>query len=184
MTAIINWGSIFSEHFSYEIIDTNPLSKDNMIFEKEIRKPILTLLFLSLGGWMLHFRIHPLSVNPSNFIPFFLGLIDVLITPQLFNYKKTVVVAYLFNELGVIIGAITMVTFSLSALPAPLTFTSIIFKTTLADILILLSKLFIGQMILSHFYPAGLGRMFTTSWWIRHFFYLSAVFSLGHFLWR
>jgi len=155
-----------------------------MIFKKEIRKPILTLLFLSLGGWMLHFRIHPISANPLNFVPFFFGLFDVLITPQLFNYKKTVVIAYLFNGLGVIIGAITMAAFSLSALPAPLTFTSVIFKTTLADILILFPKLFIGQMILSHFHPAGLGRMFTTSWWIRHFFYLSAVFSLGHFLWR
>jgi hypothetical protein len=155
-----------------------------MLFKKEIRKPILTLLFLSLGGWLLHFRIHPPLADEENFIPFFLGLFDVLITPQLFNYKKTVLVAYLFNGLGVIIGAITMAAFSFSALPAPLTFTTIIFKTTLADILILFPKLFIGQIILSYFYPGGLGRMFTPSWWIRHFFYLSAVFSLGHFLWR
>jgi hypothetical protein len=155
-----------------------------MIFKKEIRKPILALLFLSVGGWMLHFRIHPITQDPSNFVPFVLGLIDILITPQLFNYKKTVILAYLINGIGVIIGAITMATFSLSALPDPLTFTSIIFKTTLAHILILFSKLFIGQMILSHFYPNGLGRLFTTSWWLRHFCYLSIMFSLGHFLWR
>jgi len=155
-----------------------------MIFKKEIRKPILALLFLSLGGWMLHFRIHSITANPSNFVPFFLGLIDIIVTPQLFNHKKTVIIAYLFNGLGVIIGAIAMATFSLSALPAPLTFTSIIFRTLLADIFILFSKFFIGQIILSHFYPHGLGRLFTTSWWIRHFCYLTAVFSLGHFLWR
>ena len=155
-----------------------------MIFKKEIRGPILALLFLSLGGWMLHFRIHHISVNPSNFVPFILGLFDVLIMPLLFNYKKTAIIAYLFNGVGVIIGAIAMATVSLYALPEPLTFTSVIFKTTLADILILFSKLFIGQVILSHFYPAGLGRMFTLSWWIRHFIYLTAVFSLGHFLWR
>jgi len=92
--------------------------------------------------------------------------------------------AYLINGLGVIIGAIAMATLSLSALPDPLTFTSIIFKTTLADILILFSKLFIGQMVLLHFYHTGLGRMFTPSWWIRHFCYLSIVYTLGHFLWR
>jgi len=155
-----------------------------MIFKSEIRKPILALVFLSLGGWMLHFRIHALSANPSNFVPFLIGLVNIIIIPQLFNHKKTVILAYLFNGLGVIIGAITMATLSLSALPNPLTFTSIIFKTTLAHILILFSKLFVGQMILSHFYPNGLGRLFTTSWWIRHFFYLTAMFSLGHFLWR
>ena len=155
-----------------------------MIFKKEIRGPILALMLLSLGGWMLHFRIHSISANPSNFVPFFIGLFNVLIVPQLFNYKKTVIVAYLFNGAGVVIGAITMATLSFYALPEPLTFTNVIFKTTLADILILSSKLFIGQVILSHFYPAGLGRMFTTSWWIRHFCYLSVIFSLGHFLWR
>jgi hypothetical protein len=155
-----------------------------MIFKKEIRKPILALLILSLGGWILHFRIHTISTNPSNFVPFILGIIDIIITPQLFNHKKTVIIAYLFNGLGVIIGAIAMATFSLSALPDPLTFTSIIFKTTLAHILILFSKFFIGQIIFLHFYPNGLGRMFTTSWWMRHFCYLTIIYSLGHFLWR
>jgi hypothetical protein len=133
---------------------------------------------------MLHFRIHNISVNPSNYVPFLLGLFDVLIIPQLFNYKKTVIIAYLINGVGVIIGTLVMADFGLDALSQPLTFTSVIFKTTLADILILFSKLFIGQVILSHFYPAGLGRLFTLSWWIRHFIYLTAVFSLGHFLWR
>jgi len=156
-----------------------------MLFKKEIRGPILALMLLSLGGWMLHFRIHHISSeHPANFVPFLIGIFNVLIIPQLFNYKKTVIIAYLFNGIGVIIGAIAMATMSLYALPEPLTLTGIIFKTLLADILILSSKLFIGQIILSHFYPAGLGQLFTTSWWIRHFFYLSAVFALGHFLWR
>jgi hypothetical protein len=155
-----------------------------MLLKKEIRGPILALMFLSLGGWMLHFRIHHISANPSNFAPFLLGIFNVLITPQLFNYKKTVIVAYLFNGVGVILGALAMIIFSLSILHRPLTLTGIIFQTLLADVFILSSKLFIGQIILSHFYPAGLGRMFTTSWWIRHFFYLTIVFSLGHFLWR
>lgn len=155
-----------------------------MIFKKELRKPILALVFLSLGGWLFHFRIHPVSHNPSFFIPFILGLANIIVTPLLFNQKKTVIIAYLINGLGVIIGAIGMAHFSLSVLPNPLTFTNIIFKTTLADIVILFSKLFIGQMILLYFYPAGLGRMFTPRWWVRHFFYIAIVYSLGHFLWR
>lgn len=155
-----------------------------MIFRKEVRSPILALLLLSLGGWMLHFRIHPISANPSNLVPFFFGLAGIVVIPQLFNHKKTVIIAYLFNGAGVIIGAIVMAAFSVSALPDPLTLTGIFFKTTLADILILFPKLFIGQMILSHFYPEGLGRMFTLGWWVRHFFYFSIAFSLGHFLWR
>jgi hypothetical protein len=161
----------------------NEDQESDMIFKKEIASQIIGLLLLSLGGWMLHFRIHPISENPSYFIPFFLGLANVIIMPQLFNHKKTVIIAYLFNGVGVIIGTITMTIFSLYHLPDPLTFTNTIFKTTLPHILILFPKLLMGQMILSHFYPTGLGRMFTMGWWIRHFFYFSIVFSLGHFLW-
>lgn len=90
-----------------------------MIFKKELRKPILALLFLSLGGWLLHFRIHHPSANPSNFVPFIFGLLNVLVTPFLFNSKKTVLLAYLINGLGVIVGAIAMAHFSLSTLPTP-----------------------------------------------------------------
>ena len=155
-----------------------------MLFKKEIRKPILALIFISLGGWMLHFRAHPITADSDNLLPFFIGLVNIILNPLLFNHKKTVIVAYLINGIGVIVGSIAMATFSLSSLPDPTTFVTLLFKTTLADIFILFSKLFIGQAILSYFYPAGLGRLFNTSWWIRHFCYLSVIFALGHFLWR
>lgn len=155
-----------------------------MLFHKEIRKPILALIFISLGGWMLHFRAHSITDHSVNLLPFLLGLVDIVITPILFNHKKTVIIAYLINGIGVIVGSLAMAAFSLSHLPEPLTFTSLIFRTTLADIFILFSKLFIGQVILSYFYPAGLGRLFTPFWWVRHFCYLSIIFTLGHFLWR
>jgi hypothetical protein len=154
-----------------------------MIIKKEIRTPVLALMLLSLGGWLFHFKIHPVSANPSNFVPFVFGLLNFIITPLLFNYKRTVIIAYLINGLAVIMGTVLMAHFSLSHLPSPLTFTNIIFRTTLADIFILFPKLLIGQTILLHFYPAGLGRMFTTSWWARHFLYIAVVYSLGHFLW-
>ena len=153
-----------------------------MRLKKEIKNYILALLFLSIGGWLLHLRAHPISGNPANFIPFIFGLLNITIVPFLFNYKRTAIIAYLFNGIGVIIGIIVMVTFSLSALPNPLTVENIILKTTLANIIILFPKLFIGQMILSFYYPAGLGRMFTTGWWVRHSCYLAIVFILGHSL--
>jgi hypothetical protein len=154
-----------------------------MLFKREIRRPILALMLLSLGGWMLHFRIHPITQNPSNLVPFVFGLLNFTITPLLFNYKRTVIIAYLINGLAVIMGTVLMAHLSLAHLPSPVTFTGIIFRTTLGDILILFPKLLIGQMILLHFYPAGLGRMFTTGWWARHFAYIALVYSLGHFLW-
>ena len=155
-----------------------------MLFQKEIRKPILALMLISLGGWMLHLRAHPLSTRAVDFLPFLLGLVDIVITPVLFSYRKTVVVAYLINGIGVIIGSIGMAVFSLYHLVEPVTLGSILFKTMLSDILILLAKLFIGQLILSHYYPSGLGRLFTPFWWVRHFCYLSIVFAIGHFLWN
>jgi hypothetical protein len=155
-----------------------------MLLRKEIRKPIIALIFISLGGWMLHFRAHPITADADNFLPFIIGLIDIIITPILFNHKKTVIIAYLINGTSVIIGSIAMATFSIYRFTVPVTLGNRIFRTMLSDILILFSKLFIGQAILSYFYPAGLGRLFTTSWWIRHFCYFSVIFALGHFLWR
>lgn len=155
-----------------------------MLIKKELKKPILALILLSLGGWIFHFRIHPISENPSYSIPFIFGIVNIIITPLLLNYKKTVVIGYLINGFGVIIGTITMAHLSISGLPQQLTFTGIIFKTTLSDIFILLPKLLIGHVILLHFYPTGMGRMFTPSWWVRHFAYLTIIYSLGHSLWR
>jgi hypothetical protein len=155
-----------------------------MLFQKEIRKPILALMLISLGGWMLHFRAHPLATRAVDYFPFLLGLVDIIITPVLFNYRKTVIVAYLVNGIGVILGSIGMAVFSIYHFAGPVTLSSILFKTMLSDILILFSKLFIGQLILSYYFPSGLGRLFTPFWWVRHFCYLSIVFAVGHFLWN
>ena len=155
-----------------------------MFFKKELKKPILALLFLSLGGWFLHFRIHPISVSPSHFVPFFYGLVSILIVPVMLNYKKTVIIGYVVNGFSVIVGTVLMAHLSFSDFPQPITLPNILFQTTLADIFILLPKLFIGQMILLYYYPNGLGRLFTTRWWIKHFCYFAIVYSIGHFLMR
>jgi hypothetical protein len=155
-----------------------------MIFKKEIRKPILALIFISLGGWCLHVRVHPMSVNLSYLAPFLAGLFSFVIVPVLVNYRKTVLIGYLLNGFSAVIGTVLMAYLSLSHLAHPLTLFSVLFQTTLADIFILISKLFIGQIILLHYFPNGLGRMFTAFWWVRHFCYFTVVYSIGHFLLR
>ena len=155
-----------------------------MVFAKELRKPILALLFLSIGGWLLHFGFHPISISKSHYVPFLYGLVNIFIVPFLFNSKKTIIIAYVINGFGVIVGTILMAHMSLSSPPDPLTLPAILFRTTLADIFLLFPKLFIGHLILLHYYPSGLGRMFTTSWWVRHFCYFTVVYSIGHFLLR
>ena len=153
-----------------------------MIIKKELRIPILSLFLLSIGGWFLHLRIHPVTENPSYYIPFIFGILNVFIVPFLFHFKKTVIIAYLINGFGVIMGVITMAHLSITGLEPPFTFTIIFIKTTLADIFILLPKLFIAHTILLHYFPSGLGRFFTLGWWLRHFGYLTIVYICGHFL--
>jgi hypothetical protein len=49
----------------------------------------------------------------------------------------------------------------------------------LPSVLLVFPKLFIGQRILRHYRPNGMGRMFTPLWWTRHFIYASVVFTIG-----
>lgn len=155
-----------------------------MVSNKEIHNHIISLFLLSLGGWLLHLRIHPLGDNPANYIPFIFGILNITIVPITLNYKKTFLFGYLVNGFGVISGIIIMTVFSLSALPYPVTFSAVVLRTLFAYNVILLSKLFIGQRIFYFYYATGRGRMFTFLWWFKHFIYLSIVFALGHFLWR
>jgi len=49
-----------------------------MLIDQKIRKPLLSLWFISLGGWLLHLKIHVPSFiagepqNPANLIPYIL----------------------------------------------------------------------------------------------------------------
>ncbi|MDD4858294.1 MAG: hypothetical protein PHD74_09355 [Candidatus Krumholzibacteria bacterium] len=160
------------------------------MIRKEIRLPVLAIVLLSFGGWLLHVRIHPVSFdpaspsNPAFFVPFIVGLLGIVAVPLLLNFRSTFVVGYLMNGIGVIIGTLAMTAFSVDKLPSPLTPQGILTGTLLADILILFPKLFLGQVVLLHYYPNGMGRMFTAFWWTRHFVYLGVVFALGAILWR
>jgi hypothetical protein len=151
---------------------------------KGIEKQLFALFLIALGGWLIHLQRHPFAGNPPNYVPFVFGLVSIFFVPIWLSFKGTFLIGYLLNGFSVVIGVVVMATFSISGLADPITFSGLMLKTTLPHNLILLSKLFIGQMVLVHYYPTGLGRMFTAWWWARHFVYVGTVFAVGHLLWR
>lgn len=160
------------------------------MIRKELRLPICAIFLLSLGGWLLHMRAHPVSFdpadpsNPAFFVPYVAGILSIVAAPLLLNYRRTFVIGYLLNGMSVVIGAITMASLSFANPPSPMNIQGVLFGTMLSSILLLFPKLFLGQIVLLHYHPNGMGRLFTPFWWTKHFIYLSAIFTLGHFLWR
>jgi hypothetical protein len=163
-----------------------------------IRTYIKTTLFLgliavSLGGLMLHLRLHPVSRNTSNLIPLLSGILSVIIVPLLYSSKKTIGYGYTLNGFLVIIGTIAMAHFAIKNWHPPLTFESIILQTTLPDIMVLWTKFFIGKALfdLELFgYDSGRNKIGVayrypnTGWWLVHLAGVSIVYGLSDWLWR
>jgi len=102
---------------------------------------ICGLVFLSLGGWLLHLRIHtPAVENTQNFIPLFSGLIGIIVLPLMFYFNRTLSYAYVLNGMIAIIGTITMTHFSWRNLSGELTISAIFLNTLFADIAVLWGK--------------------------------------------
>jgi hypothetical protein len=154
---------------------------------------MIAVVVIALGGFLLHVRIHPVADNPSNLIPVIAGTLSIILVPMLFAKKNTVQYGYVLNGMLAILGTITMAHFSLAHWPEQLTLVSIATKTLLADILILWAMFFIGKGIfeletfgydpdkpkkgISYRYP-------NMGWWFIHLVGASAVYTLGHQLWR
>ncbi|MEI6845629.1 MAG: hypothetical protein WCK36_01115 [Candidatus Firestonebacteria bacterium] len=119
---------------------------------KSLRASLLAALFLvSLGGFLLHLRIHTLD-KASNFIPFLSGLISMTVVIFMFFSKKTAAYAYLLNGMIVILGTITMAHFSYMRFMAPFTLEKLFINTLFADIAILFGKFFLSKALYeSHF---------------------------------
>jgi hypothetical protein len=163
-----------------------------MLQKQKLRLSLVAGLFLiSLGGWILHLRIHPLFKLAANYVPFIAGLIGITVLPAMFLVRKTLAYAYVVNGMLVIIGVITMTHFSLVHPPESIGFSTIVSKTLLPDIAILLTNFILGktlfelEMLKAEETPARHGRPFrypNMGWWFVHLFSLSAVYALGHFL--
>jgi hypothetical protein len=154
---------------------------------------VLGLFFISLGGWVLHMRIHPISKLPVNGVPFVVGLISVTAIPVMFLFRRTMAYAYVINGMLVIIGTITMTHFSFAHPPDQIRFQTLVMGTLFPDILILFTNFMLGkalfelEMLKTEETPARHGRFFrypNMGWWFVHLFALSVVYVLGHFLWK
>ncbi|MGA1979230.1 MAG: hypothetical protein ABSG99_01510 [Sedimentisphaerales bacterium] len=154
---------------------------------------LVGLLTLSVGGLLLHSRIHPVNTNYSNLVPAVSGLLSVLVVPLLFCRRRTIAYGYVLNGFLVITGTITMAHFSIAHWPNPVTVQAVLLNTTLADILILWAKFFIGKSLfdLEFFgYDTAREKKGITyrypnmGWWLVHLASVSIVYYLGHILWR
>lgn len=154
---------------------------------------ISSLIFLSLGGFLLHVRTHPPLTEAKNLIPFFLGIFSLTAIPLMFWFRQTLAYAYVINGFTVILGIITMAHFSIVFQGSSVTLSSILFKTTLPHISILLGKFFIGKAIFdlellntsTDLLPNG--RFFrypNMGWWLVHLVLLSVVYAAGNILWK
>lgn len=151
------------------------------------------LFFISLGGWLLHMRIHPLYKLPANWVPFFAGLISVTAIPVMFLFRKTLAYAYVINGMLVMIGTITMAHFSFAHPPDQIRFQTLVMGTMFPDILMLFTNFMLGkalfelEMLKAEETPSRHGRFFrypNMGWWFVHLLALSVIYVLGHSLWK
>ncbi|MBU1105195.1 MAG: hypothetical protein KKB51_00905 [Candidatus Riflebacteria bacterium] len=113
-----------------------------------IKFPVFGLFCMALGGFLLHYRIHPPSRDSFNLIVFFFSLFNALILPFMFLKRKAVPWAYIINATSVVVGVVTMTWFSIANWKDPITLYNLMFQSTLPDSLILLGKLPLAHVIL------------------------------------
>ena len=108
---------------------------------------------------MLHFRIHNFMIadklhpdtfllDRTRFLATLFPLVDVILVTALFMSRKTAVYGYLLNGLIVIYGTIFMAHFSISEMIVKsIPLSSMLFKSTLADIGIAWGDFFVGKAL-------------------------------------
>ena len=115
---------------------------------KDIRMLILAFVLLSVGGLMLHIRIHPPAASLFNWIPVAFGAVNILLLPLLFRRADTAPCAFMLCCITVVAGAIGMAYYSIVEWKDPVTLYTVLFKSTLADIFILMMKVPLGYELL------------------------------------
>ncbi len=128
------------------------------MFRKEVRDLIWVYFFVSLGGLLLHIRIHPPQDSMFNFTATAFAGVNTFILPFLFNSPRTVAWAYVFTWATVVTGSVLMAYFSIitwDPSKVPLTAKTLILRSTLPDIIILMAKLFLAHRILLIHRPNG-----------------------------
>lgn len=154
---------------------------------------IFELFVLGLGGWLLHYRIHPFTKGTVYYIPFISGIVSVFCLPLLFWFKKTLNAAYIINGFLAIIGTILMADFSIANFQGPVTAANIIVNTLFADIVLVWGKfgagkaLYMLESLKSDADTVSKGRYFrypNMGWWWVHLIGLTALYAAGKILWK
>ena len=125
------------------------------MFRKEIRELIWAFFLVSLGGLLLHLRIHPPAQSLFNWIPCAFGLMGTFVLPVLFNRRETVAYAYLLTWAAVCAGTVGMSYLSITTWKGPITPVTVIIRSMFPDIIILWSKVFLAHKILRFHRLAG-----------------------------
>ena len=123
------------------------------MFEKDVRELIWAYAILSLGGLLLHLRLHPPEQSIFNWLGTGFPLLNIFIMPFLLNHPSTVAWAYLFACLTVVVGATAMAYHSIITWNAPLTLKTVILHSTFPDITILSIKIPLAHKVLRYFRP-------------------------------
>lgn len=121
----------------------------------ETRLLALAYALMSLGGLLLHLRIHPVDAALLNWIPAVFGALNCVVVPFLFLRRSLVAWGFLMAVFTVIAGAIGMVYFSVHTASGPATLSAFFFTSTFPDILVLLTKLPLALAILYLARPKG-----------------------------
>lgn len=154
---------------------------------------ITGLVFLAVGGWLLHIRTHPPLADADNLVPFVSGIVSIIILPLMFWFRPTLAYAYVINGMLVILGTITMAHFSIVKFGLPTSLNGLFFNSMFADIALLWGKFAVGKAIFDLDFlktdqdVQPKGRYFrypNTGWWLVHLVMLSVVYALGHLLWK
>jgi len=145
------------------------------------------LVALSLGGWLMHPRLHPLSMGLVMVIPLIAASVDVVLVTLLFLRRETARIAYLLNGLLVIYGITTMAHFGLAkgagvgglaglAAMVPVSF-------------ILFADFLVGKALFDGYWAqerAGVkpSSFLAPGWWLAHFILIPTVYAFGHVFWK
>lgn len=137
----------------YELLGNSPCKVD--MFRTGVRDLICAFFLISLGGFLLHLRIHPVSVSAFHWVAGAFGAVNTFVLPILFRSPATVAWAYVFTWATVIAGTVGMAYHSVTVWKLPVTPVNILLSSTLPDILILWAKLLIAHRILRIYRPYG-----------------------------
>ena len=125
------------------------------MFRKEVRELIWVFFFISLGGLLLHLRIHPPQESLFHWVAAGFAGVNTFLLPFLFNKPATAPWAYLFVWATVTTGTAAMAYRSIITWKLAVTFQTVIMHSTLPDILILIAKVPLAHKILCAYRKEG-----------------------------